>query len=1125
LKLPSIFLSFGDGNVARGVGDASDEEPATDRGGQHSAAVPATRRSFAMSSTVTLTLAKGGKSVRIPAQRIAFSAYRCFRFDDGDEDRRCLAVLADHLQSLDGVAVYGSGELFRYLLKHQPRLRQHFQAVVVDELPSDTRRIEDLPVVTAARPGADVRHVLLCDVGAVHRMQMRSRLAADVAIVEPSVIAEVAPDAVPARGWIAMERNIYPIRVPEVRFAKDQDLILLDCPARNLALMPNGLGYVNNALKKTSIRFQTFDLDAIAYHRFHIHRLHDVGRTVVLPSGRELPADPWQAEHYDVWSNEEVIRYFLPVIEEAAAAIVEARPKILGLSLQQCNEAFSAELVKRVKAALPETVILVGGFSCYNADIGLRAFPMADYMCIGEAELTVGPLVEALARGERPANVPGVKSHRDTPEVPFIPAPMPHNLDQIEAPKYEWFDLDVYRNYNDYQLTPIIASRGCRWSRCTFCAERFYWRIRSAKNFVDELQWLVDQGCTLFMFNESDLNGMPEKVVEICDEIIRRRLNVKLTGQLRIHKKSDRAFFDKLRQAGFVALRFGVDAFSENTLRLQKKGYTTDMVSQNLKDCWEAGIYTEVNWVVGIPGETDADVEEGIQLILKNRNYIGRLANINPLILVNGSVYWIDPESHGIEFRSPREELYEQYPRALPADSWYSVDPYIDAQVRKERFEHIVVSLHDNGFPVGPWAQRIIDDVKLRRDASRVAGEQANPPPAAAETPEPSAEVAELLHELETHRVLRLRGAYYAVPRLLGEIADHEFDQAPGVIREESEEAVLEAVAAAHEFANSRGRYDVRERQRRKGSYLRVDSLLGEAEAGVVAPGARIVRFEGERFAVDPGVLDRAFAGGWVDAAEGGEGAKPPAWPGPVSPLRRVVGILPASVQQEMRRIWKRERLRQEVVTQPSPRTDLEIALAIGRGFVSDRLRAVLRGQPEVAGEPIDDTGIRVVNAVTKGAVPELMRVIGNYNVVQFDSRYYAMPHGLACDFEGGEARALPGVFEATSVKAVSDWICARLGAAAAALPDELPAAAAPGGSGPAGAVTRLPKMVKSLEGYNVVTYEGWVYGIPQELGDLNLTEVDVMEIPGVIRDVSQDVVENEILDRIRQREAVAGAA
>src|SRR5436305_436345 len=226
----------------------------------------------------------------------------------------------------------------------------------------------------------------------------------------------------------------------------------------------------------------------------------------------------------------------------------------------------------------PETVVIVGGFSCYNADVSRRGFPDCDYMCIGEADLTVGPLVEKLARGERPRNQPGIRSRFDSPDYRLLPAPMPHKLEQLPFPRYDWFNLSLYRNYNGYQLTPIIASRGCRWSRCTFCAERFYWRIRPEAEFVDELEWLVDQGCHLFMFNESDLNGNPEKLLAICDEIIRRDIQVRLTGQLRIHKKSDRAFFDKLRAAGFVALRFGVDAFSDNTLRLQKKGYTKDIV-------------------------------------------------------------------------------------------------------------------------------------------------------------------------------------------------------------------------------------------------------------------------------------------------------------------------------------------------------------------------------------------------------------------------------------------------------------------------------------------------------------------------------------------------------------------
>ena len=670
-----------------------------------------------------LTLKYEKNIVRVEGTRIRFSANQCFARDGGPEDLKCLKVLADHLRFKPGLAFYAdeSGEFLRYVTSHLPELMSQLRYVVVDQCNPCQPNISSLAIITPHNLPKEVKTVFLCETRTYPRMRMKKQLPSNVEAIDLDMLADVAAEYLPARAWVPASRDtIYPIDIPDIEFESGLDLLLIDLPARNLGLMPNGLGYVHNALKRTNVRYQTRDLDIVIYHRFHMRRLLDAGGKITLESGRELPTDPWQAEHYDLWSDSEVIEYFRAEINEIVNKIVAARPKALGMSVHGCNERMSSIVADAVKRALPETLILVGGFACYSADVGLRGFPLADYMCIGEADLTVGPLMERIAAGERPHNVPGVVSKFDEPGLKFIPGPMPQNLDLIEHPRYEWYDLNIYRNYNDYQLTPVIASRGCRWSRCTFCAERFYWRIRSPKAFVDELQWLVDQGCHLFMFNESDLNGNPDLVLEICDEIIRRNLKVKLTGQLRIHKRGDRAFYDKLHEAGFVALRFGVDAFSENALRLQKKGYTVATVRQNLRDCWEAGIYTEVNWVIGVPGETESDIDEGIQLILENKKHIGRLANINPLILVNGGVYWLEPERHNIKFRMDKDLLYQRYPRAIPAHLWYSENPYIDEKVRKRWFEKIVLTLHQNGFDVGAWASRVIEDVQNNRDASRV---------------------------------------------------------------------------------------------------------------------------------------------------------------------------------------------------------------------------------------------------------------------------------------------------------------------------------------------------------------------------------------------------------------------
>jgi hypothetical protein len=55
------------------------------------------------------------------------------------------------------------------------------------------------------------------------------------------------------------------------------------------------------------------------------------------------------------------------------------------------------------------------------------------------------------------------------------------------------------------------------------------------------------------------------------------------------------------------------------------------------------------------------------------------------------------------------------------------------------------------------------------------------------------------------------------------------------------------------------------------------------------------------------------------------------------------------------------------------------------------------------------------------------------------------------------------------------------------------------------------PTKVGSLDGYDIVEYEGWFYGLPHALGAINLQEVDVLEMPGVLRDLSREVVEGEI--------------
>lgn len=648
--------------------------------------------------TIPVKLKK--RNIRTEAKQMRFSPLRCFQDLSGDNAKINLKQIGDYLLTKQDIALFKRGEFQEKLLESTPRLSEHILGTF------DT--INDI--------SSNTKNLFLCETEFVNLLTLNKNISSEINIITSEILKDIGWESIPKNAWVPEVSSIYPIDIPNIEFLPNLDLLVIDCPARNLAFLPNGLAYLHNALKKTSINFQTFDLDIITYHRYHIHRLLDRPEKILTPSGTEMHPDPWLAEAYDQWQKPEVIEYFRPIIEEAANKIVEAKPKVLGLSLQECNIRFARELVRSVKPRLPDTIILVGGFACYQPTIGRRAFPECDYMCIGEADLTIGPLVEALARGERPKDLPGVLSRFDSPGYSFTNYPMPVDLDSIEMATYDWTDIKLYKNYNNYQLTPIIASRGCRWSRCTFCAERFYWRVRDPKLVVDEFEYLFNNGCELFMFNESDLNGLPEKVIAICDEIIKRKLKIRLTGQLRIHKKSNRAYFDKLVEAGFVALRFGVDAWSKNTLKLQMKGYTLDMIEQNLRDCHKAGIYTEVNTVIGSPGETETDIDETIDMMIKCEPYVGRHANMNTLILAIGSVYWEDPERYKIKFHKyTQEEIFEKYPSFIPSDLWHSEEPFIDQNVRIQRYKRVIETLHKNNVDMGPYLKEVFDHVASQK--------------------------------------------------------------------------------------------------------------------------------------------------------------------------------------------------------------------------------------------------------------------------------------------------------------------------------------------------------------------------------------------------------------------------
>jgi radical SAM superfamily enzyme YgiQ (UPF0313 family) len=579
-----------------------------------------------------------------------------------------------------------------------------FQTITVEGAgPLSEAALQDLVQRVIPLATGEDTHVFVCLTDRYDTERIKSALGSASRLHTFDELKELIGERIPASAWRKTFDHIYPIQIPLIEIRDGLDILLLDMPARSLAQLPIGFAYVYKAIRQTNVSLQAIDVDLIAYHRYHSRRcMNYIGR--VESGGLTHPQDPWQAENYIVWTDKKFIEYFSDILDEVVEKVIRARPKVVGLSLHQTSNVSVSRVVDRLREALPEICIIVGGMSCYQHFVAQRIFPQADYVVVGEADTVIGPLAEALARGERPADLPGIVSRYDSPDRTFVGAPLPHNLDIVGAPDYGFANLDHYVNWNGYRLMPLVGSRGCGWSRCTFCAERFNWRARTPETVAEEIEYYTTRGFKDFVFNESDFNSNLSFVLRLCQEIVRRGIKANFTAQLRVGKDCDFQYYKAMHEAGFSCLRFGVDALSESTLLLQRKGYTKQMVMDNLRHCHDLGIFTEINVVVGVPGETDEDIEEAADFIIQMKPYIGRVAFINPLMLFVGSVYYFEPERHKIKFSGNKEELYKQYFVSLPDSAWYSEEPYIDHNIRRQRFFRIVERIHEVGVPLGAFA-------------------------------------------------------------------------------------------------------------------------------------------------------------------------------------------------------------------------------------------------------------------------------------------------------------------------------------------------------------------------------------------------------------------------------------
>ena len=257
----------------------------------------------------------------------------------------------------------------------------------------------------------------------------------------------------------------------------------------------------------------------------------------------------------------------------------------------------------------PATRLVIGGVhATRHGDAVLGGIDAVDAVVEGEAEATIGPLLDWFAgdgRGRPPA---GVRVRGQ----PYRQREREQKLDRLPIPARDLVDPTRYRYPLATRpgLATLMTGRGCAGS-CVFCDKTVTGarpRLHSAPRVVDELTAVAaDPRVGYAVLFDDDFLADRGRVETICQGILDARLDLHWKCEARADAV-DEPTLRLMRRAGCRMLAMGVESSRDDSLNWLGKGVSVRRIRTAFEAARRAGIDTVAYVLVGIPGETPEDV-------------------------------------------------------------------------------------------------------------------------------------------------------------------------------------------------------------------------------------------------------------------------------------------------------------------------------------------------------------------------------------------------------------------------------------------------------------------------------------------------------------------------------------
>jgi len=272
----------------------------------------------------------------------------------------------------------------------------------------------------------------------------------------------------------------------------------------------------------------------------------------------------------------------------------------------------SMKFIHIIKKYMPFIKIAVGGphATIFNKSL-FNELPV-DFIGIGEGDLSLPQLCNAIHSRKKLSNIKGFFINQDR----ILFTGEPETLSSLETLPFPAFDLI---NFHEFTYVYLIESYGCPY-RCSFCYTHMHNHFRSKspqRVFNDILTLYEKYNINFFKFwDDLPFGANREKMIQFCRLVIKNKLNISFSCVVRPHL-IDKLTLKYLIRAGCYRVSMGIESGSPRILKLlNKKNKISDYIKA-FKILNEFNIITSVSFMLGLPTETEEDIQQTLLLARK----------------------------------------------------------------------------------------------------------------------------------------------------------------------------------------------------------------------------------------------------------------------------------------------------------------------------------------------------------------------------------------------------------------------------------------------------------------------------------------------------------------------------